>query len=168
MLYDEFGNIDSEEFSDFAYRIASGQERARMTTAGGGGVRKASQTEWRMSPYLTGNKDFHAILAHHNQNSQAEAVRLIQIAIDKYDIPQYPEGTVALWVRQMEHNIGVAGATFVRWIVTHQGEIAARFAEWNTKIVPFIAGPKYRFYRAHATATLAAASIMMRFATARS
>jgi hypothetical protein len=160
MLYDEFGNIDSEEFSDFAYRIASGQERARMTTAGGSGVRKATQTEWRMSPYLTGNKDFHAILAHFNQNSQAEAVRLIQIAIDRYDIPQYPEGEVAIWVRQMERNSGVAGAAFVQWVVTHQSEMVARLAEWNAKVVPYISGPKYRFYRAHATATLTAASIM--------
>jgi hypothetical protein len=160
MLYDEFGNIDPDEFSEFAYRVSSGQEKARMTSAGKGGVRKASQTEWRMSPYLTGNKDFHAILAQHNQNSQAEAVRLIQIAIDKYDIPQYPEGEVALWVRQMERNHGVAGAAFVQWVVTHQNEMVTRLAEWNAKIVPHIPGPKYRFYRAHATATLAAASIM--------
>jgi hypothetical protein len=160
MLYDEFGNIDPEEFSEFAYRVSSGQEKARMTSGGNGGVRKAAQTEWRMSPYLTGNKDFHAILAQHNPNSQAEAVRLIQIAIDRYDIPQYPEGEVALWVRQMERNTGAAGAAFVQWAVMHQTEVAARFVEWNAKIVPFIPGPKYRFYRAHATATLAAASIM--------
>lgn len=131
-----------------------------MTTSGSKGVRKASQTEWRMSPYLTGNKDFHSILAQHNQNSQAEAVRLIQIAIDKYNIPEYPEGQVAIWVREMERNSGVAGAAFVQWVVTHQTEMVARLTEWNAKIVPFIAGPKYRFYRAHATATLAAASIM--------
>jgi hypothetical protein len=161
MLYDEFGNIDPEEFSDFAYRVSSGQEKARMTTTGAkGGVRKATQTEWRMSPYLTGNKDFHAILAQYNQNSQAEAVRLVQIAIDKYDIPQYPEGQVALWVREMERNSGVAGSAFVQWVVTHQPEIVARIAEWNAKVVPYMPGPKYRFYRAHATATLTAASIM--------
>lgn len=159
MLYDEFGNIDPEEFSEFAYRVSSGQEKARMMSAGKG-VRKAAQTEWRMSPYLTGNKDFHAILAKYNQNSQAEAVRLIQIAIDKYDIPKYAEGEVALWVRQMERNSGVAGAAFVQWVVTHQTEVVSRFAAWTAKIVPYIAGPKYRFYRAHATATLTAASIM--------
>jgi len=160
MLYDEFGNIDPDEFSEFAYRVSSGQEKARMTASGKGGVRKASQTEWRMSPYLTGNKDFHSILAQHNQNSQAEAVRLIQIAIDKYDIPQYPEGQVAIWVREMERNSGVAGAAFVQWVAAHQPEVVARIAEWNARVVPFMPGPKYRFYRAHATATLTAASIM--------
>jgi hypothetical protein len=35
-----------------------------------------------------------------------------------------------------------------------------RLAAWNNKVVPYIAGPKYRFYRAHAAATLTAASIM--------
>jgi hypothetical protein len=159
MLYDEFGNMDPTDFSDLAYRVSSGQEKQRMAS-NGGGVRKAAQTEWRMSPYLTGNKDFHSILAQHNQNSQAEAARLVQIAVDKYDLPEYAEGTVAIWVRQMERNSGVAGAAFIQWVAAHQPDMLMRLAAWNNKVVPYIAGPKYRFYRAHAAATLTAASIM--------
>jgi hypothetical protein len=63
-------------------------------------------------------------------------------------------------VRQMERNSGVAGAAFVQWVVTHSTEVVARLAAMNAKVVPFIAGPKYRFYRAHAAITLTAASIM--------
>lgn len=159
MLFDEYTNIEPEEFSQFAYRISQGEEKGRLTTAKGG-VRKGAQANWSLSPYVTANKDLHAILASHTANSQAEAVRMIQIKIDEYMIPQLAEGEVDSALTQMRMNSGMAGEAFIKWVVTHVDDTFELFQDTLSEIAKHIAGPKYRYYRNHAAATLASLKIM--------
>jgi uncharacterized protein (DUF927 family) len=158
MLFDEYTNIEPEEFSQFAYRISQGEEKGRLTTAKGG-VRKGAQASWSLSPYVTANKDLHAILASHTANSQAEAVRMIQIKIDEYTIPQLAEGEVDSALTQMRVNSGRAGEAFIEWVVGHIDDTFELFQKTISEVAKHIPGPKYRYYRNHAAATLTAAEI---------
>lgn len=162
ILFDEYTGIEPKEFSEFVYRISEGKEKERQTVRGGAGVRMASQVEWAMSPYVTANKDLHAILAQNAANSQAEAVRMIQIKIDEYNIPQYANGVVDLELGQMKRNMGSAGEAMVQWVVQNTSEVEDMFREVMTDISTHIPGPKYRFYRNHATTTLVALKIMQK------
>ena len=56
-----------------------------------GVVSFAETNTWCMSPFVTGNKDFHGLLASHQANSQAEAVRMIQIKVDRYPVVPFDE-----------------------------------------------------------------------------
>lgn len=159
MLFDEYTNVEPEEFSSFAYRISQGEEKGRLTI-GKGGVRKASQVNWWLSPFVTANKDLHQILATNTANSQAEAVRMIQIKIDEYSIPQLSEGEVDSALTQMRINSGSAGEAFIAHVVTRVDETFELFRETIAAVSAQIPGPKYRYYRNHAAATLAAARIL--------
>ncbi len=159
LLFDEFTNIEPDKFSELAYNISSGEEKGRLTI-GKGGVRKAAQVEWASAPFITANKDLHAILALHTANSQAEAVRMIQIKVDEYDIPQFGDGEVDSALTQMRINAGCAGEALVQHVVTHLDDTFALFQATIARLSPYVPGPKYRFYRNHAAATLTAATIL--------
>jgi hypothetical protein len=112
-----------------------------------------------MSPFGTANKDLHGVLAASQANSQAEAVRMVQIHVDSYDIPQLEETEVKTALAQMKANRGTAGAALIQYAVMHREEIFERIQAKISMLVKHIPGTKYRFYRSHAACTLVAAEL---------
>lgn len=164
ILLDELTSMDPAKFSEAAYGVSRGEEKVRMTSKGGV-VTFAHTSTWGMSPYVTGNKDFHGLLATNQANSQAEAVRLIQITVDRYpvvtldDDPQREAELVQSAVDTMKANAGVAGDALIRYVVTHQRQIADQVRETMNQLTQVLPATKYRFYRNHAACTLTAAKI---------
>lgn len=164
VLLDEFTNMEPSAFSDVAYGVSRGEEKVRLTSKGGT-VSFANTATWRVSPFVTGNKDFHGLLAASQANSQAEAVRLIQINIDRYPVIRlHKDATIeAELVQQavegMKANAGSAGDVFIKYISTHQRAVADKVRETMNSLVEHIPGTKYRYYRNHAACTLTMAKI---------
>jgi len=164
VLLDEFTNMDASEFSNVAYGVSRGEEKVRLTSKGGT-VMFADSAEWRLSPFLTGNRDFHGLLATSQANSQAEAVRLIQINIDSYPvIPLHPNPQKeALLVQEaadaLKANNGSAGEAMIKYVVTHQAEVADLVRKTASELAASLPGTKYRFYRSHGACTNVIAKI---------
>ena len=164
VLLDELTSMDGPTFSSAAYGVSRGEEKIRLTSKGGT-VGFANTAVWRMSPFVTGNRDFHGLLASNQANSQAEAVRLIQIDIDRYEViplhanPQREAELVQDAVDAMKSNAGCAGEAMVRYVVTHQKELAAEVRRLMNDLNTHLPGPKYRFYRNHGANTLAMAQV---------
>jgi len=158
LIFDELTGVEAEWFSNFTYTLSLGEERARLQ-ATGSGVKFANQATWRMSPFGTANKDLHGVLAASQANSQAEAVRMVQIHVDSYDIPVLEETEVKTALAQMKANRGTAGAALIQYAVTHREEIYERIQAKISMLVKHIPGTKYRFYRSHAACTLVAAEL---------
>lgn len=165
LLLDELTNMDPKAFSDVAYGVSNGQEKVRLAGQKNGEHTFAHQATWRLSPFVTGNRDFHGLLAQNQANSQAEAVRLIQIHVDRYAVVKLHEDPdqEALLVQQcvdaMKDNAGAAGDRIVRYVVTHQEQVANAVRQLMGKLNQELSAPKYRFYRAHAACTLTMAKI---------
>lgn len=160
VLFDEYTNIDPEDMSTFAYRVSEGKEKRRLGQTTNGGVRQMPQTKWQLSPYVTANRDLHSVLAAHSANSQAEAVRLIQIKIDEYEMHQFPDGEVAAHLALMRLNAGQAGDRYIRHIVQKRDDVIQLFQQTLLGMTAKVPGPRYRYYRNHAAATLTAAKIL--------
>jgi Domain of unknown function (DUF927) len=158
-LFDEMTNQTSEEVSTLAYATSMGKEKERLT-ANPSGVRKAAQATWDTCVLATANRDLHATLAEGQANSQAEAVRMLQINVDNYAIPAFKEGEVDVYLQQMARNHGVASEVFIKYLVTHVDELPHRIAGWVGRVAEVIPGQKFRFFRAHVGCTMAAAEIM--------
>jgi len=177
VLADEMTSIDPAIFSDVAYGVSNGKEKVRMTSKSGSVV-FAKSAEWRLNLYVTGNKDFHGTLAAHQANSQAEAVRLIQVNIDRYpplvlaDRSLYPEGesgdtawnaasalVAAEHIKRMTQNSGHAGAAMIKYILDNEASVAKAMTDMITRFTQVLPNPKYRFYRAHSACTIVAAQI---------
>jgi uncharacterized protein (DUF927 family) len=165
LLMDEYTNIKPEELSDYCYSISGGKDKKRLFNTPKG-VRASTHTHWRLSPFVTTNKDLHAILALHTANSQAEAVRLIQIKVDTYPIPILPGGEVPSAMTQMRLNRGKAGEAFIRYVVANRDEVFALYRDTIASLGEEIAGPKYRFFRNQGAATLTALKLMNQLAIA--
>lgn len=157
---DELTSIDARVFSDLVYAISNGEEKLRMTSTASG-VRMAVQNSWNTAPLGNGNGDLMGRLAEHVTNSQAEAVRLIQINIDRYKLPKFEDGEVDSYLHQMARNMGMAGDTFIRFLVQNSGGLTQRIAKWVARIGQTLSGQEFRFYRSHVGCTMAAAQIMV-------
>lgn len=164
LLIDELTNIDGPVLSDTAYSVSNGKEKERLTSKGGV-VTFASNHTWALSPFVTGNRDFHGLLASNQGNSQAEAVRLIQIDVDRYKPvcldpdPGRESEIVQQAIEVMKNCRGVAGDALVKYVVANTAAISAQVRELLNELNDVVPNPKFRLYRSHAACTLAAARI---------
>lgn len=156
---DELTNIEPKAFSEFVYAISNGEEKIRMTSTPTG-ARMATQNSWSTAPLGNGNSDLMGRLAEYVNNSQAEAVRLMQINIDLYKLPKFEDGEVDSYLNQMSRNMGMAGDAFIRYIVTNSADLIPRVAKWVGRIGKHLQGQEFRFYRSHVGCTMAACEIM--------
>lgn len=159
VLLDELTNMDAAMFSDLAYGVSNGQEKIRLTSKGGS-VGFANTIQWRLSPFVTGNRDFHGLLATAQANSQAEAVRLIQINVDSYPVvhldedPQREAEIAQQCIDAMKANAGCAGDAMVRYVVQNARALTDEVRATALELAKHLPDTKYRFYRAHAACTL--------------
>lgn len=159
VLLDELTNMDANMFSDLAYGVSNGQEKIRLTSKGGS-VGFANTIQWRLSPFVTGNRDFHGLLATTQANSQAEAVRLIQINVDTYPVvrldedPQREAEIAQQCIDAMKANAGCAGDAMVRYVVQNVRALTDEVRAMTLELARHLPDTKYRFYRAHAACTL--------------
>ena len=161
VVFDEMTDMDAGEVSAMAYTTSQGTDRARLTSAGGK-VGFAEQHTWKSVVGLTANEDMHAKLASHNANTQAEAVRMIGINFATYNVPIIdPAVEVSNAIDTMRENMGNAGHEFVKYIVTHQQQVADLYAKIENKMSRLMPQSEYRFFRSHATCTLVAAKILI-------
>lgn len=160
LLYDEFTDIDASDLSEWAYTTSEGREKTRMM-ATGNGVRMGTAGEWMLSPYVTANTNLHSRLAQHRVNTEAEAVRIVEIPIENYPMPPLNEGMVTAALRRMGLNSGCAGERFIEWVVTHRDDVLRLAGEIRDDLLGKLPGVEYRFYRAHAVCTLTAAKILV-------
>lgn len=161
MLFDELTKIDPEDLSALAYRISLGEERGRLKNTSSG-TRFADAATWRMSPFVTSNKDLHALLSMTQANAEAESVRVVQIHLDDFNIPELKGADLQAFQMacdQIKLNAGAAGDAMIRYCVTHVDELYTRMRDKVTMLAEHIGEPKFRFYRNHAACTLVMAEI---------
>lgn len=160
LLFDEFTDIAPDELSAWAYSTSEGRDKARMST-GNNGLGLAKTSTWQLSPYVTANTDLHARLAELRGNTQAEAVRIIQIHIDRYKLPILQENQVTQALNRMANNMGHAGQVFIEHVVANLPAMLSDIAALSGIVTQAVPGVEYRFFRAHAVCTLAAAKVMI-------
>jgi hypothetical protein len=161
LLFDELTKIEPEELSSMAYRISLGEERGRLKNTSSG-TRFADTATWRMSPFVTSNKDLHALLSMTQANAEAESVRVVQIHLDDFNIPELRGADLTAFQMacdQIKLNAGAAGDAMIRYAVTHVDSLFTRMRDKVTELAKHIGEPKFRFYRSHAACTLVMAEV---------
>lgn len=158
ILMDELTLLEPASLSELSYQVSMGHEKERMRIKNSGMRFSDSQT-WEMSPYATANADLHGKLAGMNMNSQAEAVRIIQIKIDQYPQTKLLSEEVEPSRKLIELNRGAAGDKFIRYVVQNLDSIVDKITELGKRLHKDVPDPKYRFYRNHAICSLTAIQI---------
>lgn len=161
VLFDEVTNMEPRKLSELAYALSNGMERERLKVSQGG-VRFANREVWHMQCACTGNTYIGARLSQNGQ-AEAEAMRIFEMRVDGYPIPQLEPIEVAQKLDIMARNSGCAGEKYIRWLVTHKHvfrQVAEQMQDYMKEDVALIANPKYRFFRNHVVLTLTAALIL--------
>jgi len=167
VLLDEIGGYEDKEVSDLAYAVSLGSEKKRMTSQKEG-VRMVKAQTWDLTVYATGNRDFYGALAINLANSEAEAMRLIQISIDDYPVVRNTntpvpyeflsevekkkvdnkeQGWINGHVELMKANEGCAGAAMVQYVVTHYDEVKAEVRRIAEELCDTVSDSRFRFFR---------------------
>lgn len=160
MLLDEMTHVKPEVVSTLSMLVTNGKGKLREQVRNNN-VELAAIKDFALSLYATSNEGLHGKIAEAQGNSQAEAVRVIEINIDRYPETKIdPEKEDIEPVRRsIERNVGVAGDKFIRYVVTHTDEIAIKIAKNVSMLSKHITASDYRFWRWHAAATLTALEI---------
>ena len=161
VLFDEVTNMTANALSSLAYALSNGMEPLRLR-ATSGAVRFADRETWHLHAACTGNSYIGARLAQNGQ-SEAEAMRIFELRVDKYDIPQLNPIEVTQKLAAMNRNAGCAGEALIRWLVSHKDEFTQAAKEVQGVVVEdetLITNAKYRFFRNHVILSLTAAAIM--------
>ena len=160
ILLDEMTHVKPEVVSTLSMLVTNGKGKLREQVRNNN-VEIAEIKDFAMSLYATSNEGLHGKIAEAQGNSQAEAVRVIEINIDRYpDTKIDPDKEDIEPVRRtIERNSGAAGDKFIRHVVTHADEIAIKIAKNVSRLRTEITASDYRFWRWHAAATLTALEI---------
>lgn len=159
LLLDEYTNIDQGFASDLAYAVVQGQEKLRLDSSGTTRARR----HWAMSPVITANTHIGRLLSADGSNAEAQAVRVLEIAVDTQNIPALARDAMREAEAEVKQNRGQAGGEFVAHVITHQKEIAERVEYWLMRIAResrTLSDNQYRFFCGHIACTLTALEVM--------
>jgi hypothetical protein len=158
---DEITKIKPDELSDVLYSMANGKNRERLQSSKGK-VEFADTLTWSLHSGMTANKHLSHTLALNGANTEAEAVRFIEIQTDVYHTPGLDTGEVSQWLGRIMRNRGKVGEAFVQYLLQHQDTIPSRISQKSLEISAAgeAKNPQYRFYRSNAAMTLVTAEIL--------
>jgi hypothetical protein len=167
LLIDEVTHINAEDLSQLCYTVSSGVEKQRMKNSAASGTTLADVARWATSPYVTANTDLHGLLASRGVNSAAEAVRMVEIHIDEHEYTRREVDEMNRKVRTLVKNQGMAGETFIQYVVSNRGEVLDIMERWAKRAASDIEDSKYRHFRSHAECTMAAMEICKKIGVLR-
>jgi hypothetical protein len=159
ILLDEITRIEPSDLSKMCYRLSLGEERDRLSQGKSNKQAIAPSVNWALNTKATGNSHMHGTVARFSESSTAEAVRLIEIRIDRYPMADIKASEVAAAMRKIQDNMGSAGDKFIRHVVANRDAIIDRVAYWLSKYDEAIKGEHLRYYRWHGATSLAAIEI---------
>lgn len=155
ILMDELTHMPNEAVAELAFQLAMGKEKIRQQVkSGSGSVGMADIRTFALATYTTSNEGLHGKLASFQDNSQAEAVRIIEIKIDNYPATKLDSAEVDPIRQIIERNVGAAGDAFLKYVVQNLDSVIAEMAVMGKKLHADIPESELRFWRWHATCTL--------------
>ena len=164
IFLDEMTDGSDTEYSRLLYQLANGSERDRLN-------RDASNKDkecWRSQSFITGNTSITELLSAKNANRSAQQMRIFEISIDEFTktIPKLDTAFVPARLTRMGENMGIAGETFIQYLVGHVAEVKERLsAVIDPTKNPDCRGDLFtesqaRYLRYHIACTLVAAEVM--------
>ena len=156
VLLDEATNIEPAALSRIAYTVSQGEERERLK-ATPNGTRFAEAARWRLNLSMTTNTDLHAHLSTHIANAEAEGVRVVQLNMNSYKLPQYEGPAKQAFIMacdQIKRNAGAAGEAMIKYCVGNVDAIHDRMRQKVLALAGHIPENKFRFYVSHAACCL--------------
>ena len=158
LLMDEVAKLKQQAFSNICYSLSTGKDKERNGTSTGK-VAKEKTDSFALVLHTTANQSLHGLLASNNGDTYAEALRLIEIAMNDFAFPHQSTAEVNAAMKIMIANSGAAGAAYLRHVVMNVEAIQERLDYWAHRIAAPFPDIELRNYRSHSACTITAAEI---------
>lgn len=160
VLMDEVSaNEDVELFRTMAYTIADGKDKLRLRQDS---TMMAPET-WRMTPYVTSNKDLQALLdPGTGEVVEAQKVRVVQVNLKEFKVkyPTLSKTEITDILAMAVSNSGHAGRLFASYVVQNQKAVRDRINVLKDEVFKVHKHPALRFWIDHYACTVAAGEIL--------
>ena len=155
---DELTNEKSEQLSDLAYQISSGEQRGRM--AGGANLERTRGEPWHLSCVTTGNASVIERISADKQAPKAEAQRILEWRAQRVFDSTEEKGETDKFDISITENYGHAGPIYIQYVIQNLEDVRNLVFHMQRKIDK-AAGltAENRFWSAGAATTLAGAYI---------
>lgn len=156
LALDENTNMSGMAVSDMIYNAAHGKGKIRLE--GSANVERKNQGKWRLIPMTSANTSTYQRLDGAKADTLAEKMRVIELKMTK------PDSMSNVYARdhlnQINDNYGHAGPTFIKYVVTHQGEVEAVINKWMIRLdTDFGNETEYRYWSYTLSAIFAGAEV---------
>lgn len=117
IFIDEITTISGSSLADMIYDIVNGREKSRSTASGTGLTKSGT---WATSTMFTSNKSLYELLRGYRVQSDATAMRIIEMQCDFQDYTGTPTGEYIQSIQKiLEANYGLAGPAFMQYCFQH-------------------------------------------------
>lgn len=130
LCLDENTNMSGMAISDMIYNAAHGKGKIRLE--GSANVERKNQGKWRLIPATSANTSTYQRLDGAKADTLAEKMRVIELKMTKPDTMSNVYARENL--NQVNDNYGHAGPMFIKWVVTHQGEVEVAIQKWLVRL----------------------------------
>lgn len=157
--------VEPKDMSDLLYALSNGNTRIGLTSDG---MERARLPGWNVPVMLTGNRNIMYHVTEHALTPEAAQMRVFEVDIEQYPILATLDKTTTEYARfggehqaitneLIANHYGVIGEEWIRWVITHRGEIKTKLVDVGTKMRTAMYGgnaSKERFYYDLATMML--------------
>ena len=123
LYVDEISNIDSQELSDFVYKVTQGRDKGRLNR---GGAERALINSWSTIAIASSNHSLVDKLSALKSDASAEMNRLMEI--DAYKVHGFTKEQATSTYHTFHSNFGCAGEEYVKYLTDNQQLHKARIA----------------------------------------
>lgn len=115
---DEMTNLPAEEVSQLMYDVNGGKGRERLNRDG----MSKGRGEWSTFLITSANSSFAQKLVGAKADAEAELMRLFEYEVPRLDA-EFVQYMKYLATEMLPNNYGLAGPTYIQYVVTHAGEV---------------------------------------------
>ena len=152
---EEVTNEESDRVSDFCYEVTQGRSKLRLRIDGS----EREVRKWNTIVVSSSNTSLSAKLGLAKTNPEAERLRLFEFSIERTAC--FEGASADRTFRTLDANFGHSGIAYVKYLVTHQEEIARLLTEVTTQVGKAAsARPEERMWVAAVSCCVAGAIIM--------
>jgi len=159
LVSDEMTEITPQEASEYLYQMTGGRQKNRMSQSGN--AERYRGKPWELLAMSSANSSMWDIASSHKANSEAELLRLFEIAVPEMVVGPEAKRITDILFEDVRKNYGLLGVEFIQYIMKNKENTKENIQKLRKRLDEAAdLSSKHRFWSAGIAATLTACSIL--------
>ncbi len=166
LVSDEMTEITPQEASEYLYQMTGGRQKNRLAQSGN--VERYRGKPWELLAMSSANSSLWDIASSHKANSEAELLRLFEIAVPEMVIGPEAKRITDILFEDARKNYGLLGVEFIQYVMKKKEKTKVNIEKLRKHLDREAdLSSKHRFWSAGIAATLTACTILNKLGIAK-